>query len=389
MTAQAPRILIVSFTDISRDPRAIKQVRAALELGQVTTCSFGPQPHPDVEHLELDPAASYPTSRLMQFFDTQAREREVFAWSYARIPYVRQARSLLRGRRFDAAIANNPDAARLVRAFVKPAAIHVDLHEYFPGVVFDDGSVEAHRQQRYLDWLHDIAVVGTGSSTVVSQSIADHYRSRGIAPKVLTNAGPSVSLPLRPTGAPIRYVHSGNSQPGRGLRRIMRAIANARTEVTLDLFLVPNDLEFHHALLELAERLGERIRVNDPVPQAKLVSTLHDYDVGIVIAPPTILNTEFSLPNKLFDFIQARLAVVVGPLSEMAGVVRENGLGRVTADFSEEAIRATIEELTPEQVDSGKLGSDRTSKALSGDKHHESWLQILQTLFDPTEGNRP
>ena len=375
------RILIASFTDISRDPRAIKQVRAAVELGQVTTCSFGPAPHPDVEHLELDPSATYPTGRVMQFLDTQAREREVFSWSYARIPYVRQARGLLRGRRFDAAIANNPDAARLVRGLVKPQAIHVDLHEYFPGVVFDDGSVEAHRQQRYLNWLHDTAVRGVRSTTVVSPLIADEYARRAITPTVLTNAGPSIDLPVTSVGSPIRYVHSGNAQTGRGLRRTMRAIARARAEVTLDLYLVPNDPAFHTELEALAAELGERIVIHPPVPQREIVPTLNAYDVGIFVLPPTTLNGRYVLPNKFFDFVQARLAVLIGPSPEMAGLVAEHGLGVTTASFSEDDIVAAVESFDKAAVERGKHASARVASLLSGDGHGEQWKNILRGVL--------
>lgn len=376
-----PRILIASFTDISRDPRAVKQVRAAVEVGAVTTCGFGPRPHPEVEHIELEPDASYPVSRLMQFVDTQARERELFSWSFARIPYVQQAKAALRGRRFDAAIANNGDAARLIRSMVPDSGLHIDLHEYFPGLVFDDGSIEAGRQQRYYDWLHRRSIAGVGSTTVVSPSIAERYRSLGINPDVITNAAPSQSLPVRPTGTPIRYVHSGNSQGGRGLRRTMRAIAAAETEATLDLYLVPNDLAFHADLLRLAEQLGERIRVHDPVPQSDLVATLNSYDVGIVVAPPTIENTVLSLPNKLFDFIQARLAVMLGPLPEMARVVREHGLGRVTEGFEEQDILRAVDAFDASGVDEAKRGSDSASVILSGDGHHDYWVQKIRTLI--------
>ncbi len=375
------RILIASFTDLSRDPRAIKQVRAAVELGEVTTCSFGPAPHPDVEHISLDPAGAYRTGRLMQFVDTQARERDVFAWTYARIPYVRQARTALRGRRFDAAIADNADAARLVRRVVPRAALHVDLHEYFPGVVFDDGSVEARRQQRYLYWLHRTGVVGAGSTSVVAPLIAGLYQRRGIDPDVVTNAAPSQDMPVRPTGTPVRYVHSGNSQTGRGLRRMMRAIARADADVTLDLYLVPNDPVFHAELLELADALGDRIRIHDPVPQSDLVRTLNQHDVGIFVLPPTTRNSELALPNKFFDFVQARLGVLVGPSPEMARLVEAHELGRVTEGFGEDDIVRAVESFDAEQVDRAKHASDAAAAGLSGDGHHDYWVRTLQRLL--------
>ncbi|MGI8392671.1 hypothetical protein [Leucobacter sp. W1038] len=385
----SPRILIVSFTDIGRDPRAIKQVRAALEVGQVTTCSFGPSPHPDVEHIQLDPAGFYATGRLMQFLDTQAREREAFAWSYRRIPYVRQAAAALRGRTFDAAIANNADAARLVTGRVPRNALHVDLHEYFPGLVFDDGTEEAHRQQRYLNWLHDRAVRGVSSTSVVSPLIAEQYRELGIDPTVVTNAGPSWELAASPVSTPIRYVHSGNSQPGRGLRRTMRAIARAKRDVTLDLYLVPNDPLFHRGLVDLAAQLGDRITIHPAVPQAEIVPTLNQHDVGIFVLPPTTLNSKYVLPNKFFDFVQARLGVLTGPSPEMAGLVTRHQLGRVTSGFEEDDIVAAVESFDASEVGAAKLASARAAAELSGDSHHHFWVQTARRLLHENERGTP
>ncbi len=376
-----PKILIASFTDISKDPRALKQVRAAVEIGAVTTCSFGPSPHPDVEHLMLDPNITYPSGRIRDFLQERLRRAEYFPWVYHQIPWVRQARKLLRGRKFDAVIANNGDAARLVTGRVRDSALHIDLHEFFPGLVFDDGSIEAHRQQAYLNWLHDSAVAGTLSTSVVAPGIAREYQSFGIDADVVTNAGLSQDLPVRPTGTPIRYVHSGNSQSGRGLRRTMRAIAAAEREVTLDLYLVPNDLLVHDEIVRLAEELGDRIRIQPPVPQSELVTTLNQYDVGIFTAPASIPNTAMALPNKFFDFVQARLGVMVSPLPEMAHLVEQHKLGRITDGFETEDITRAINEFSAKDVDAAKRASDAIATELSGDAHHDYWKSTLRQLL--------
>lgn len=374
-------VLVASFTDISKDPRAIKQVTAAVEQHDVTTCSFGPAPHPDVEHIELDPAGTYPTNRVMQHVDALARERDVFGWTHRRIPYVREARRALRGRRFDAVIANNTDAALAVHPVVGAVPMHVDLHEYFPGLVYDDGTAEARRQQRYLDWLLRRVVPFTTSSSAVSPMIAERYRRLGLDPEVITNAGPSLDLSPGTVGEPIRLVHSGNAQPGRGLRQLVRAVTRTKTDVTLDLYLVPNDVRFHDELAHLAEEAGERVSLHAPVPRDMLVPTLNRRDVGVFVLPPTTENGELALPNKFFDFVQARLAVIVGPSAEMADLTRRHDLGIVTEDFTEDALVRALDSLDPATVRAGKSASDRVAAELSGDGHAAQWAGILGRLL--------
>lgn len=374
-----PRILVASFTELARDPRAKKQIAAALELGGVTTCSFGPAPHPDVTHLELDPNGTYATSWIMQQLDTAARIAGVFAWTYRRIPYVRQARELLAGREFDAIIVNNPDAARVVAQAVTAAPTHVDLHEYFPGLVLDDGSKAARRQQRYLVWL--LGGVSASSSSTVARSIAERYREYGLAPSVITNAGPSVDLAPSANTGPIRLVHSGNAQPGRGLSELVRAVSRSDADVTLDLYLVPNDVAFHAGLRELVAESAERVTLHHPVAQDRIVPTLHAYDVGVFVLPPTTVNSELALPNKFFDFVQARLAIVTGPSPEMAAVVRERSLGWVTAGFTEDDTLAALDALRRPEVDRGKQASAAVAVELSGDRHVADWRAIIEALL--------
>ena len=49
----------------------------------------------------------------------------------------------------------------------------------------------------------------------------------------------------------------------------------------------------------------------------------NQYDVGVFLLPASFPNQVHVLPNKLFDYIQARLAVAIGPSHEMAEVVRD------------------------------------------------------------------
>jgi glycosyltransferase involved in cell wall biosynthesis len=51
-------------------------------------------------------------------------------------------------------------------------------------------------------------------------------------------------------------------------------------------------------------------------------------DVGVVLTDDSCLNHRLSLPNKLFQYVQAGLPVVVSDLPEMGPLVRRAGIGR-------------------------------------------------------------
>ena len=51
---------------------------------------------------------------------------------------------------------------------------------------------------------------------------------------------------------------------------------------------------------------SERVRIVPPVLSHEVVSFIHQYDMGIFILEPINFNYTHALPNKLFEFVQAR-----------------------------------------------------------------------------------
>ncbi|WP_136055150.1 glycosyltransferase family 4 protein [Microbacterium sp. K24] len=374
-----PTVLILSYDAIDIDPRVIKQVRRLADEYDVTTCSPGSSPDPRVEHIALDPEDVRPRGRWGNLIDDIAREREWFGWTYDHVPLVQQTRRLLRGRRFDAVIANDAETLGAAISVAGAERVHADLHEFFPGLPVDDTKL-GQRQRRYWTWLITRFASRVRSSTTVGREIAKRYGEYGLDAGVVTNASPFRDSTPTPTGSTIRLVHSGNPFRERGLAEIMRAVAASSADVSLDLYLTYNPPTDRQHLVALAEQLGPRITVHEPVSQAELIDALHGYDVGIHVLPPTSENNALALPNKFFDFVQARLGIIVGPSIEMAGIVTERGLGIVTTDFDEASILAALNGLTPGTVDGFKAAAQTHAEALSAEAQVENWAAAVRAI---------
>ena len=55
------------------------------------------------------------------------------------------------------------------------------------------------------------------------------------------------------------------------------------------------------------------IRFIDSVPMLLIAGKLNNYDVGLYMLRPSTFNTYMALPNKIFEFIQARLVIAIWP----------------------------------------------------------------------------
>jgi hypothetical protein len=151
--------------------------------------------------------------------------------------------------------------------------------------------------------------------------------------------------------------------------------------MTLDLVLAPGDAAYIAELGARADALGGAVRVLPPVPFDEIVPVLAAYDAGIFVCPPTTFNLLHALPNKLFEFVQARLAVVVGPSPEMARIVTEHGLGVVADGFTAEDTARALATLSSARVTEHKAASHRAAEALSAERLSTPWLDAVGNLL--------
>lgn len=368
----APRLLILSFSSIAGDARVLKQVRLFAERYEVTTCGFGPAPEGVAEHLELAPesAGLMPDGRTVTL--------RQYRRAYGSIPAVAAARVALAGQRFDVVLANDVEAVGV--GLEVGAPVHADLHEYSPRL---------HEENRlwmlliapFFRWMCRRHVSRAVSVTTVGEGLAREYeREFGFRAGVVTNATPYAELEPGAVGRPLRLVHSGAGLRNRDLKLMLDAVDRCAADVTLDLLITPNHPAYIDELRERAAQIPG-VRVLDPVPYAELIATLNGYDVGVFVLPPSTFSYANALPNKLFDYVQARLGIVVGPSWETAGYVERYGLGLVTQDFTSQGLARTLDELTPERVARWKVASHAAAEELSAGEQVLGWARAVEALM--------
>lgn len=370
-----PSLLILSFSRIADDARVLKQVNLFSGRYDVTTCGYGPAPAGVVAHHEVP--ADLPAWRKDPKWLLTRQYKRVY-WGNAAVVH---ARGVLPVGTFDVILADDVDTVPLALSLAPRRGVHADLHEYAPG---QNSELPRWRWfvAPYIRWICRRYVTRAASVTTVGQGIADRYtRELGVPVSVVTNAAPYAELSPQPVGSPIRLVHSGNAQRNRTLEVMIDGVEQSRADVTLDLLLMPNDPAY---LAELRAQCApsSRVRVLDPVPYADLVRTLNGYDAGVFVLPPVNYNYEWTLPNKFFDYVQARLGVIVGPSPEMAREVEARGIGLVTQDFTAGAFAAVLDALDPAMVGAWKDVSAGCARELSAEVQSEGWATAVERIID-------
>ncbi|HKJ13072.1 MAG TPA: glycosyltransferase [Ornithinimicrobium sp.] len=367
-----PRLLVLAFSPLASDARVLRQVGLLAQDFDVTTLGYGPRPAGVVEHLRLpDDIVAWRTNRALLV----ARRWQA---AYDRAPVVAAARRLLTPGRWDAVLANDVQTVPLAMT-LGARGVHVDLHEYATRQ-----NEDSWRWRRFVApfhaWILRTWVTRAASVSAVGEALAFAYRNEfGLDPRVVPNAAPYADRAPEPVANPLRLVHSGLARRSRSLEVMLDAVRLTRRPVTLDLYLMPNDPAYLAELRTASADLPQ-VRWRDPVAPSQLNARLAQADVGLFVLPPVTFNYRYTLPNKLFDFVQARLAVVVGPSPEMARLVHRHGCGVVLPDFEAASLAATLEGLSDEQVLRYKQASHAAAEPLSAEQQITGWRDDLEAI---------
>ncbi|WP_029262002.1 MULTISPECIES: hypothetical protein [Microbacterium] len=368
-----PRLLLISFSPIVSDARVLKQVVAFRDDFELTTVGYGPAPEGVAAHWEVPRSADY------QDYNGRLITLHAYRAVYWRISAVKWVREHLPRGEYDIILANEPEAVGVAQWLRPRLGIHADLHEYTPRLN-EEHAAWARRIKPYHEWICRTYVSKAASWTTVSNGLIREYEKEfGFRPELVTNAAPFADLTPTPVEAPLRLVHSGACLRNRNLDEMIQAVEASRADATLDLYLTPNHPDYLEELRALTAG-STRVRILDPVPYADLIRTINAYDVGIHLLPPTNFNNTWALPNKLFDYVQARLGVLIGPSPEMREYVERYGFGAVADGFGAADLTRTIDALTVEDVRGYKERAHASAHALGAQEQVQVWRRNLDAI---------
>jgi len=226
---------------------------------------------------------------------------------------------------------------------------------------------------------------------VVVEEARARLIAKGVAPErvtVVSNTPPLARLMksgrvLEAAGTPLRIVYLGLMEGVRGVQVLLDAAALlARQGIAFGLTLYGDgkDLPRFRAHARALGLTGSQADFRGRVPNAQALAALPAMDVGVI---PHVAEESWhtTVPNKLFDYMAAGLAVVTSDARPAARIVRETGAGFVYHHSEASDLARALAALVDPDV---RLGFARRGQAAVRDTYH--WELDAQRLLATVQG---
>jgi len=374
------RILIISFSDLKEDPRVFRQISHLSKKNDVAEMGLGPSQITVTDFIPLKiPRKKNVPEKIIKVIRLLLHRYTGIYWN--EFIDFGQIREKLSGRQFDIIIANELDSLPLAVRIKKDAKIVFDAHEYSPKQNEDVLSFRIF-MMGYINYLCQTYIPEADSMITVSDGIAEEYYSvYGVKPTVITNAPDFYNLyPMKTDDKKIKLIYHGEVSPSRQTELMIKMMDNVDERFCLDLMIKSSDTKYLDKLQELVKK-RKNTRIISPVEMNQIIPFSNQYDIGLYILKPNNYNQKFALPNKFFEYIQARLAVAVGPSPEMANIVRKYDLGIVSDDFTPQSMAEKLNRLTKMKIEYYKNRSHSAASQLSSEKNLEKLDSIINELL--------
>ncbi len=369
--------LVISYSNLKSDARVKRQIGFLKKLGFEITVACYDAEDSELKLIKIRPPQLSPITKALSGVLLLLRR---YAQAY-RLLYGQQ---LNLNQSFDLVIANDIEALPLAFQYKGNAKVLFDAHEYAPRHFENKLSWRIFFQgfnkyfcAKYIPLVDGMTTIGEG----IANEYEKHY---GVKPVIITNAPAFYNIRPKPTDPKkIKLVHQGIANPSRKLELMFDMMQHLDERFSLDLMLMN---PIHHSNIVYLEKLkalaknDSRIQFVPPVSTDKIVPTINQYDIGIVLIPPINFNYQNTLPNKFFECIQARVALAIGPIPEMKKITEKFEIGVVSEDFTAKSLAKKLNSLSPEKIDEYKNNATSAAKELNAEKNQIFFTNLLSSI---------
>jgi glycosyltransferase involved in cell wall biosynthesis len=378
---QRKSVLIFSKKTLDNSPRIIREI-GALKYNYKVYAIGGSKP--------IDESISYENIYLQRtFLDIILNKINYLLQKLLGgklvIPKYSKVDGFVQNHNISLLIIHEPDFLPLAISLKKKYGLKIvfNAHEYYPLEFEDDikwlktnGVIYNRLYQKYLSQLDLFVNVCQG----IYEKCLKEYNVSSI---VIPNAAFYSDIPIyNNSDEKIRMIYHGAILESRKIEEMIEVVKMLGVGYELD--IMGTSLDFNHKYYKKLQKIIEdipNVKFKESVKFQNIITTINRYDIGIYILKPNGFNNEYALPNKLFEYMQAKLAIAISPSIEMKRLVNDYNLGIVADNFTNESLANKIKCLTKQNILDFKKNSEIASRYENAEKYNDFFLSHIKKLI--------
>ncbi len=174
------------------------------------------------------------------------------------------------------------------------------------------------------------------------------------------------------------FLYQGMLAKGRGIEVLLNAFESRKTTDAVIVFMGFGALKEQ---IEAFAARNKNIFFVPAVSYAEIPLYTGSADVGVNSVEPTCLSYKYSLPNKLFEYIQSEIPVITNPLPDCAALVNEYKVGRVIPVWNVAAINEVVDEMMKYELSVYQEHLKSAKKVLNWECEEKIFVEAYKRSF--------
>ena len=126
---------------------------------------------------------------------------------------------------------------------------------------------------------------------------------------------------------------------------------------------------------------GKTIFLKQAVPPHKVTKNLASADVGIHLGEDICLSYRLCLPNKMFEYIMARIPLLVTRLPEMERLIDTYDIGTTVDDINNSTLIKAMKKIERQPTEKMKKNIDRAAQDLNWENEEKNLIDAIRKLI--------